>query len=66
MEAQKERLSGVYSKYTWTAVRLSSPDGFSDKHTLRLDVAGRLATNDIKENGYAPAPCTAAAPLKVC
>lgn len=53
MEEQKARLSGVYSKYAWTGVRLSAPGPFSDKHTLRLDITGRLASNDIKESGYA-------------
>jgi len=53
MEAQKARLNGVYSRYAWSGVRLSPPDPFSDTHTLRLDVEGRLASNDIKENGYA-------------
>jgi hypothetical protein len=53
MESQKERLSGVYSKYAWSGVRLSGPGAFSDTHTLRLDVSGRLASNDIKEDGYA-------------
>ena len=53
MDAQKERLSGVFSKYAWSGVRLSSPGPFSDKHTLRLDIEGRLAANDIKESGYA-------------
>lgn len=53
MEAQKSRLSDVYSTYAWSGVRLSAPDAFSDTHTLRLDVEGRLASNDIKESGYA-------------
>lgn len=53
MEAQKARLSGVYGKYAWSGVRLSSPGPFADTHTLRLDVTGRLASNDIKEDGYA-------------
>jgi hypothetical protein len=53
MDSQKARLSGVYGKYAWTGVRLSSPDAFSQTHTLRLDVEGRLASNDIKESGYA-------------
>lgn len=53
MDSQKERLGGVYSKYAWTGVRLSTPDSFSNTHTLRLDVDGRLASNDIKEDGYA-------------
>jgi len=53
MEAQKSRLSDVYSSYAWSGVRLSAPDAFSDTHTLRLDVEGRLASNDIKESGYA-------------
>lgn len=53
MEAQKARLSGVYGRYAWSGVRLSAPGPFSDKHTLRLDVTGRLAANDIKEDGYA-------------
>ena len=53
MDAQKDRLSGVYSDYGWSGVRLSSPGPFNDKHTLRLDLTGRLAANDIKESGYA-------------
>ncbi len=53
MDAQKARLSGVYSSYAWTGVRLSGPDAFNNKHTLRLDITGRLAANDIKESGYA-------------
>lgn len=53
MEAQKSKLSGVYSRYAWSGVRLSTPGPFSDIHTLRLDLDGRLASNDIKEGGYA-------------
>lgn len=53
MDSQKAALSGVYSKYAWTGVRLESPGAFSNTHTLRLDVDGRLASNDIKESGYA-------------
>jgi len=53
MEAQKSKLSGVYSRYVWSGVRLSAPGPFSNVHTLRLDVDGRLASNDIKKSGYA-------------
>lgn len=53
MEAQKARLSGVYSRYAWSGVRLSEPDAFSNTPKLRLDVTGRLASNDIKSGGYA-------------
>jgi hypothetical protein len=53
MDGQKTRLGKVFSQYAWSGVRLSSPDAFSDVHTLRLDIDGRLASNDIKENGYA-------------
>lgn len=53
MDSQKAKLSGVYGKYAWTGVRLSTPDSFSKTHTLRLDVEGRLASNDIKQSGYA-------------
>lgn len=53
MDAQKARLAGVYGKYAWSGVRLSSPGPFDNKHTLRLDVTGRLASNDIKQDGYA-------------
>ncbi|AZI35797.1 hypothetical protein [Caenibius tardaugens] len=53
MDAQKADLGAIYSSYAWTGVRLSSPDSFNNKHTLRLDLTGRLAANDIKENGYA-------------
>lgn len=53
MESQKASLSGVYAKYAWSGVRLESPGAFSNDHVLRLDVEGRLASNDLKENGYA-------------
>lgn len=53
MEAQKAKLGGVYSRYAWSGVRLSAPDPFSNTHTLRLDLTGRLASNDIRESGYA-------------
>ena len=53
MEAQKDRLSSVYGRYAWSGVRLSAPGAFSDTHTLRLDVAGRLASNDLRQGGYA-------------
>lgn len=53
MEAQKDKLSGVYGRYAWSGVRLSAPGAFSDTHTLRLDVAGRLASNDLRQGGYA-------------
>jgi hypothetical protein len=53
MDAQKAKLSGVYSRYAWSGVRLTGPDGFSNTHKLRLDVEGRLASNDIKSGGYA-------------
>ena len=29
------------------------PGAFSDEHTLRLDLEGRIAANDIKNSGYA-------------
>ncbi len=53
MEAQQAKLKGVYSKFTWSGVRLMGPGAFSNVHTLRLDVDGRLAVNDIKQSGYA-------------
>lgn len=53
MDAQKAKLGGVYSRYAWSAVRLSAPGSFANKHSLRLDVEGRLASNDIKKDGYA-------------
>ena len=53
MDAQKAKLGEVYSRYAWSGVRLSAPGPFSNTHTLRLDVTGRLASNDIKEDGYA-------------
>jgi hypothetical protein len=52
-ESLKAQLEGVYGSYAWTGVRLSPPDAFSDVHTLRLDLEGRIAANDIKHNGYA-------------
>ena len=53
MAAQKLKLDGVFSRYAWSGVRLDNPGAFDDIHTLRLDVEGRLASNDIKESGYA-------------
>jgi len=43
----------IYSKHAWSGVRLMSPGAFDPKHALRIDIEGRLATNDIKEGGYA-------------
>jgi hypothetical protein len=53
MESEKAKLAGVYSRHVWTGVRLMGPGAFSEVHTLRLDVEGRLAANDIKNSGYA-------------
>ena len=53
MAAQEKRLKSVYGDYAWSGVRLSGPDAFSRTHTLRLDLDGRLAANDIRESGYA-------------
>ena len=53
MNAQAARLKSVYGDYAWSGVRLSGPDAFSRTHTLRLDLDGRLAANDIRESGYA-------------
>ena len=53
MNAQAQRLKSVYGDYAWSGVRLSGPDAFSRTHTLRLDLDGRLAANDIRESGYA-------------
>ena len=47
MNAQEKRLKTVYGEYAWSGVRLSGPDAFSRTHTLRLDLDGRLAANDI-------------------
>ena len=51
MSAQEKRLKSVYGDYAWSGVRLSGPDAFSRTHTLRLDLDGRLAANDIKDGG---------------
>ncbi len=53
MNAQEKRLKTVYDEYAWSGVRLSGPGAFSSTHTLRLDLDGRLAANDIKDSGYA-------------
>lgn len=53
MESQQASMDKIYSKHAWSGVRLSAPDAFNDNHTLRLDIEGRLASNDIKEGGYA-------------
>ncbi|RZL29301.1 MAG: hypothetical protein EOP64_01555 [Sphingomonas sp.] len=53
MAAQKDAMSKIYSRFAWSGVRLMSPGAFNNVHVLRLDIDGRLATNDIKETGYA-------------
>lgn len=53
MDAQKGPMSAIYGKYAWSGVRLESPGAFDAGHTLRLDIEGRLASNDIKDGGYA-------------
>lgn len=53
MRAQDQRLRSVYGDYAWTGVRLEAPDAFSSTHTLRLDLEGRIAANDLKGSGYA-------------
>ena len=53
MDGQKASMDQIYGKYAWSGVRLQSPDAFDLKHTLRLDIDGRLASNDIKDGGYA-------------
>ena len=53
MEAQRGPMGKIYSRFAWLGVRLMSPGIFSNVHVLRLDIDGRLATNDVKENGYA-------------
>lgn len=53
MDGQKASMGQIYGKYGWSGVRLQSPDAFDSKHTLRLDLDGRLASNDIQKGGYA-------------
>lgn len=53
MASQDPALAKAFGKYAWNGVRLEGPSAFNSKHTLRIDVTGRLAANDIKENGYA-------------
>jgi hypothetical protein len=53
MDAQKAKIGSKFSGFAWTGVRLMGPSAFNAKHTLRLDLTGRLASNDIKHNGYA-------------
>lgn len=53
MDAKKAQLGSYYGKYAYSGVRLESPDAFSSTNMLRLDVTGRLASNDIKKDGYA-------------
>jgi hypothetical protein len=53
MDGQKASMDKTYSKHAWSGVRLVSPGAFDRQHTLRLDIDGRIATNDIKGDGYA-------------
>lgn len=52
MEQQQGTLDGAFSAHAWSGVDLSAPDQFSGDHLLRLDVAGRLASNDILDHGF--------------
>ena len=52
-ESEKAAIEGAYSKHAWTGVRLMPPGPFSDVPTLRIEFEGRLASNDIKKNGWA-------------
>ena len=52
-DSLKAELDGIYGSYFWNGVRLMPPGAFSDEHTLRLDLEGRIAANDIKNSGYA-------------
>jgi hypothetical protein len=53
MDAQKAKIGSTFSSYAFTGVRVEGPGAFNSKHTLRLDIAGRIAANDIKHDGYA-------------
>lgn len=50
--AKSATLSKRFSKYTIGMVRLMPPDEFHDKFAFRIDVDGRLASNDIKSDGF--------------
>lgn len=53
MDGQQASMDKIYGKHAWSGVRLEAPGAFDPKHTLRLDIDGRLASNDIKDGGYA-------------
>lgn len=50
---QKDDLASAYSDFELAQVRLEPPDFDQESHTLSVTVAGRLATNDIKDSGMA-------------
>lgn len=52
MDQQQAKLDGVFSAHAWSGVSLTPPDAFSAVHLLRVDVAGRLASNDILDHGF--------------
>lgn len=53
MDGQNAPMNAIYSKHAWSGVRLEAPGAFDRKHMLRIDIDGRLASNDIKKGGYA-------------
>lgn len=53
MGGPKASMDQIYGKHAWSGLRPETPDAFDSKHTLHLHINGRLASNDIKEGGYA-------------
>ncbi|NKY60713.1 hypothetical protein [Nocardia flavorosea] len=53
MDQQLGSLDKAYSGHAWSGVRLMPPDRTSPTHFLRVDVDGRLASNDVLDTGYA-------------
>lgn len=53
VEGLKPSLDEVYGSYRWVSVNLESPGPFNEVHTLRLNLEGRLAANDVRNTGSA-------------
>ncbi|WP_154675983.1 hypothetical protein [Entomohabitans teleogrylli] len=53
MAEQETALGKRFSVWAWKGVRLEEPGVFNNVHRLDIGVEGRLASNDIKDSGYA-------------
>lgn len=53
LKANQEKLDERYSKHAVTMVQLMPPGRASDEFSIRVQVDGRLKSNDVKDDGFA-------------